>query len=418
MSRKLNKMESLIKCNECGKVFKQQWNLVRHARIHAKEKPYSCDFCAKGFSDRSNLKQHLVIHTRDTPFKCKKCEKVFSSRVHFNRHQSVHATQDLKCVICEKVFDSKKHLTSHAKFHTGENRYMCEICGRSYEKRHTLKAHMMFHSEDKPHKCNDCSKSFTSANDLRRHTVSHSDTKPFKCSECERRFSRNALLRAHNVTHTNGKQFQCLVCLKVFTYKYNLKRHELCHSEDQKTTCIDESSNMEDKLATNSNVGKSTNAQFSRKRNTKLDSLIVKIKEKVSQNNPRESENQRPLIQSFSNSLCKINRDTERTCLKNESRGFKIGVANGEDDTCVRISLETEVIDASSGRKSSAKRMSQTLSNDELSVGAIQAVVMDSAVINSNNCTDYNCDRSLVEEVVLIDSDVPVEESIEISTSI
>ncbi|KAK6191920.1 hypothetical protein SNE40_003493 [Patella caerulea] len=275
----------------------------------------------------------------------------------------------------------------------------------------------MFHSDDNPHKCNDCSKSFTSANDLRRHFVSHSDTKPFKCSECERRFSRNTLLQAHKVTHTNGKQFQCLVCSKEFTYKYNLKRHELCHSDHQKTACTDKNSSVEDRLVTNTNFRKS-NAKCSRKPNTKLDRLIVKIKEKVSQNIPSESENQRSLIQPFPNSFCKSNRDTERTCLKNESSGFKIGEAKGEDDTCVRRDLETEVIDSSSVRKSGDKWKSQTPSNDALSMCAIKAVAMEPSGINSNNCIDYSCDRRLAEEVILIDSDVLVEESIEISTSI
>ncbi|KAK6191915.1 hypothetical protein SNE40_003489 [Patella caerulea] len=240
----------------------------------------------------------------------------------------------------------------------------------------------MFHSDDKPHKCNDCAKSLTPANGPRRHLVSHSDTKPFKCSECERIFSRNALLQAHKVTHTNGKQFQCPVCSKEFTYKYNLKRHELCHSDHQKTACTDKNCSVEDKLVRNTNFRKS-NAKCLRKPNTKLDRLIVKIKEKVSQNIPSESENQRSLIQPFPNSFCKSNRDTERTCLKNESSGFKIGEAKGEDDTCVRRDLEIEVIDSSSVRKSNDKRKLQTPSNDALSMLEMVPLLMPSVILQA-----------------------------------
>lgn len=53
-----------IKCNVCGRIFKQLSNLRRHQRLHSNDAvPFQCDLCGKHFSQAGALKVHKRIHS-------------------------------------------------------------------------------------------------------------------------------------------------------------------------------------------------------------------------------------------------------------------------------------------------------------------------------------------------------------------
>ncbi|KFO60865.1 Zinc finger protein 263, partial [Corvus brachyrhynchos] len=45
-------------CPDCGKGFKHNAHLIRHRRIHTRERPYECPQCGKSFSRSSALTKH------------------------------------------------------------------------------------------------------------------------------------------------------------------------------------------------------------------------------------------------------------------------------------------------------------------------------------------------------------------------
>lgn len=59
---------------ECGKIFAERSNLIRHVHTHAvaREKSFTCPQtgCGKTFTRRSSLTIHIRGHTGERPFVC------------------------------------------------------------------------------------------------------------------------------------------------------------------------------------------------------------------------------------------------------------------------------------------------------------------------------------------------------------
>jgi uncharacterized Zn-finger protein len=51
-------------CVTCNRSFKRKYDMVRHSRIHLKEKPFRCNFCHKGFTRKDSLAKHIETAKR------------------------------------------------------------------------------------------------------------------------------------------------------------------------------------------------------------------------------------------------------------------------------------------------------------------------------------------------------------------
>lgn len=79
----------------CGKEFLRTWNLLDHARVHNKVKPYVCDCCTKQFTQKGNLKKHMKTHQaprlRDRKrYQCEFCNSKYTERYNYRVRPSIH----------------------------------------------------------------------------------------------------------------------------------------------------------------------------------------------------------------------------------------------------------------------------------------------------------------------------------------
>jgi len=131
-------------CEICSKLFKKQYNLQQHTRIHTSDYLY-CHYsnCGKKFNDKSTLNKHVKsIHLKETPYPCDKCDKKFKTRDNLKQHYVVH---------------------------TGERKFVCQHCDKRFSFQSSLHKHLIIHSPQQPVKCHYCLKEFKTNSSCKKH---------------------------------------------------------------------------------------------------------------------------------------------------------------------------------------------------------------------------------------------------------
>lgn len=86
-------LKKTFTCSNCGKVYWQKHNLLRHMRGHAGEKPFSCSLCGKTCTAKERLRQHMLIHPREKPAICPICGERFPQKGNLTGHMKIHARE-------------------------------------------------------------------------------------------------------------------------------------------------------------------------------------------------------------------------------------------------------------------------------------------------------------------------------------
>ncbi|XP_047479447.1 uncharacterized protein LOC125032394 [Penaeus chinensis] len=191
-------------CVLCCKKYTYRYELLKHARVHTKERPYSCDICSYAFAEKRTLMRHMLVHTKEKPFNCE---------------------------ICGKPFSRKSEIKLHMRVHTKEKPYTCEICGKMFTMKGNLGIHMRIHTGEKPFSCERCNRAFCRKSDLIVHIRTHTKEKPYACEVCSKTFSEKGHLKSHMRVHTKERPYKCEVCYKAFSQKHHVEKHMGVHNK-------------------------------------------------------------------------------------------------------------------------------------------------------------------------------------------
>ncbi|KAM9335578.1 uncharacterized protein ABDE67_020572 [Symphorus nematophorus] len=105
----------------CGRLFRLQKQLLRHAKHHTDQRDYICEYCARAFKSSHNLAVHRMIHTGEKPIQCEICGFTCRQKASLNWHMKKHdaeASYQFSCSICGKKFEKKDSVVAHkAKSH-------------------------------------------------------------------------------------------------------------------------------------------------------------------------------------------------------------------------------------------------------------------------------------------------------------
>ncbi|XP_056388371.1 oocyte zinc finger protein XlCOF7.1-like [Hyla sarda] len=230
--------DKIFTCSECGRHYKNIFNLSMHMRMHRNERPFSCSECGKSFTKKSILVEHQRVHTGEKPYSCSECGKCFTKKSAVVEHQKTHTGEKpFSCLECGKSFTRKLILTEHRRIHTGEKPFSCPECGKRFMVKHHLWRHQITHTGDKPFLCSECGRGFYRKSHLERHQRTHTGERPFACTECGKCFTKKSILIEHQRIHTGEKPFSCMECGKCFVVKHHLERHQLTHTGDKPFLC-------------------------------------------------------------------------------------------------------------------------------------------------------------------------------------
>ncbi|XP_029114644.1 E3 ubiquitin-protein ligase ZFP91-like isoform X2 [Scleropages formosus] len=105
----------------CGRLFRLQKQLLRHAKHHTDQRDYICEYCARAFKSSHNLAVHRMIHTGEKPLQCEICGFTCRQKASLNWHMKKHDADtfyQFSCSICGKKFEKKDSVVAHkAKSH-------------------------------------------------------------------------------------------------------------------------------------------------------------------------------------------------------------------------------------------------------------------------------------------------------------
>ncbi|KAM9784186.1 zinc finger protein 850 isoform X1 [Syngnathus typhle] len=205
------------KCEECGKAFKIQKQLINHLRLHEEHRakglvrtgPNGSRYQQPGPSQMASMRGEsskgpaVGVKYAQQGFKKPYSSAGTSRPQKFDPAES--GRRPFACEECGKTYRHAGSLANHKNLHKiGE--YHCNVCNSTYPNRLAMKNHLRLHFAQKKHNCQECGKGFRTQRQLATHTTAGLCKGPqgpgaqmdFECDGCCEGFSSAEQLAAHD----------------------------------------------------------------------------------------------------------------------------------------------------------------------------------------------------------------------------
>uniref|UniRef100_A0A3B5L6N6 C2H2-type domain-containing protein n=1 Tax=Xiphophorus couchianus TaxID=32473 RepID=A0A3B5L6N6_9TELE len=242
-------------CQECGKAFKLQKQLLNHLRKHKQNRAKTQDLSdpVQVVLPEERWRQAAAPDGEKRPFSCDQCGRTYRHAGSLANHRKSHQTGVFSCSVCSNVYCNQLALSNHLRIHLAK-RLLCQRCGRGFRGPAQLQAHVCAalrpnaaagrtglrcrkssdqqaapscEEEERPFRCDLCPRSYRHAGSLLNHKRTH-QTGEFSCTVCAKRFTNRAALRGHARIHRNRK-YACAACGKAFRRASVLQNHQRLH---------------------------------------------------------------------------------------------------------------------------------------------------------------------------------------------
>lgn len=217
-----------FKCQECGKAYKFEKNLLDHIADNHSNRPvveHTCEICNKLYRSRTLLRSHMEKQhpehndeeeynsgiAEQLKYQCQYCPKVFKSKYTFNYHSMSHhnhqvlRSKQFKCNECDTIFSCRSGLNQHKLSHLQyDERIKCDFegCNVRFLKMDVKRRHIrLVHLKEKKHVCDICGESFGIMATLRHHRYIHTGEKPYTCYICGQAFRQRTAMKTHTKIH-------------------------------------------------------------------------------------------------------------------------------------------------------------------------------------------------------------------------
>ncbi|XP_061565217.1 zinc finger protein 646 [Cololabis saira] len=289
-------------CQECGKAFKIQKQLLIHLRRHKENQakiqelnnqiqalmqmngsrsdgrtPSLTTNASQAFTSvrrrtqtvegkAGHVKLDSSIKLEDScdqrPFACDQCGRTYRHAGSLVNHRNSHKTGEYYCSICNNTYSNQLAMKNHLRTHFAYKKHSCQNCGKGFRGKKQLLAHVCAdHRKDgsggrkglrsRAFKCKVCKQTFFSADQLAAHPCDGpSDNKESQLNTApakeERPFTCNICNRSYRhagslLNHKNTHKtghFSCTFCSKPFTNPMALRNHTRIHTQKKKYVCL------------------------------------------------------------------------------------------------------------------------------------------------------------------------------------